>query len=118
VPGLPLTTTCTAAASGSLGRYPTNSVTVSIATNTTFQYDGNGNLTNDGLRSFAYDNENQLIQVWVTQAASRINRKPGMKLATLKEHLSTDRLHPKKSFYFDFALLCGNMCLYAPPGGE
>jgi RHS repeat-associated protein len=32
---------------------------------TAYQYDGNGNLTNDGLRSFAYDDENQLIQVWV-----------------------------------------------------
>ena len=31
-----------------------------------YQYDGNGNLINDGLRSFAYDDENQLIQVWVT----------------------------------------------------
>jgi YD repeat-containing protein len=41
-------------------------VNVSIATNTTYQFDGNGNLTNDGLRSFAYDNENQLLQVWVT----------------------------------------------------
>jgi RHS repeat-associated protein len=63
---LPLTTTYTATASDSYGRHSTNSVTVSIATNTTMQYDGNGNLTNDGLRSFAYDNENQLIQVWVT----------------------------------------------------
>jgi RHS repeat-associated protein len=41
-------------------------VTVSIAANTTFQYDGNGNLTSDGLRSLAYDDENQLIQVLVT----------------------------------------------------
>jgi RHS repeat-associated protein len=60
-----LTTTYTATASDNLGRHSTNTVTVSIATNTTYQYDGNGNLTNDGLRSFAYDNENQLIQVWV-----------------------------------------------------
>jgi RHS repeat-associated protein len=62
---MPLTTTYTATAADSLGRHSTNTVTVSIATNTTYQYDGNGNLTNDGLRSFAYDNENQLIQVWV-----------------------------------------------------
>jgi len=62
---MPLTTSYTATASDSYGRHSTNTVTVSIATNTTYQYDGNGNLTNDGLRSFAYDNENQLLQVWV-----------------------------------------------------
>ncbi len=62
---MPLTTTYTATASDSLGRHATNTVTVSIASGTTYQYDGNGNLTNDGLRNFAYDDENQLIQVWV-----------------------------------------------------
>jgi RHS repeat-associated protein len=63
---MPLTTTYAASASDSYGRHSTNTVTVSIATNNAaYQYDGNGNLTNDGLRSFAYDNENQLIQVWV-----------------------------------------------------
>jgi RHS repeat-associated protein len=61
---MPLTTTYTAIASDSLGRSATNVVNTSI-TNNTFQYDGNGNLTNDGLHSFAYDDENQLIQVWV-----------------------------------------------------
>jgi RHS repeat-associated protein len=64
---MPLTTSYTAAAADSLGRHSTNTVTVNVATNNSvFQYDGNGNLTNDGLRSFAYDDENQLIQVWVT----------------------------------------------------
>ncbi len=71
---MPLTTSYTATASDSLGRRATNTVTVSIATNTTYQYDGNGNLTNDGLRNFVYDDENQLIQVsvpnqWLTQFA-------------------------------------------------
>ena len=65
-PNMPLTTTYTAIALDGLGRSATNTVTVSIATNTTFQYDGNGNLTSDGLRNFAYDDENQLIQVWVS----------------------------------------------------
>jgi RHS repeat-associated protein len=65
---LPLTTTYTATASDSYGRHSTNTVAVSIVTSTAFQYDGNGNLTNDGLRSFAYDDENQLIQVWVPNA--------------------------------------------------
>ena len=64
-PGLPLTTTYTAVASDSLGRGATNTMNVSLATGVTFQYDANGNLTNDGLRNFPYDDENQLIQVWV-----------------------------------------------------
>ena len=64
-PNMPLTTNYTAIASDSYGRRSTNTVSVSLATNTTYRYDGNGNLTNDGLRNFAYDDENQLIQVWV-----------------------------------------------------
>jgi YD repeat-containing protein len=54
------------------GRWATNTVTVSLATNNSYQYDSNGNLTNDGLRSFVYDDENELIQVsvpgqWLSQ---------------------------------------------------
>jgi RHS repeat-associated protein len=60
------TTTYTAVAQDTNGRVASNTVTVNLATNVTFQYDANGNLTSDGLRSFAYDDENQLIQVWVT----------------------------------------------------
>ena len=37
-----------------------------LATNATFAYDLNGNLLSDGQRSFAYDDENQLISVWKT----------------------------------------------------
>ena len=66
--GLPLTTTYTAVAQDSYGRRATNTVTVNVATNVVFQYDGNGNLTNDGLRSFVYDDENELIQVSVSNA--------------------------------------------------
>ncbi len=66
--GLALTTTYTATASDSYGRHSTNTVTVSLATNVAFQYDGNGNLTNDGLRNFVYDDENELIQVSVSNA--------------------------------------------------
>ena len=62
---MPLTTTYTAIAQDSYGRSATNSVTVNLATNVTFQYDVNGNLINDGLRNFTYDDENQMIQVWV-----------------------------------------------------
>jgi RHS repeat-associated protein len=63
---MPLTTTYTAIAADSLGRHSTNAVSVNITTNTTYQYDGNGNLTSDGLRGFTYDDENQLIQVVMT----------------------------------------------------
>jgi RHS repeat-associated protein len=68
VAGLPLTTTYTATAADSYGRHSTNTVTVSLSTNVIFQYDGNGNLTNDGLRNFVYDDENELIQVSVSNA--------------------------------------------------
>jgi RHS repeat-associated protein len=74
VANMPLTNSYTAVAQDSYGRVATNTVTVNLATNITFQYDANGNLINDGLRSFAYDDENQLIQVsvsnqWMSQFA-------------------------------------------------
>ncbi|MGO8701058.1 MAG: RHS repeat domain-containing protein [Limisphaerales bacterium] len=62
---MPLTSTYTAVATDIYGHWSTNTVSFSLATNVSFQYDANGNLSNDGLRSFAYDDENQLIQVWV-----------------------------------------------------
>jgi RHS repeat-associated protein len=66
--GLALTTTYTATASDAYGRHSTGSVAVNVSTNVAFQYDGNGNLTNDGLRNFVYDDENELIQVSVSNA--------------------------------------------------
>jgi len=64
---MPLTTSYTAIAADAYGRHSTNSVIVSLSTNNAlYRYDGNGNLTNDGTRSFAYDDENQLVQVWVS----------------------------------------------------
>jgi RHS repeat-associated protein len=63
--GLSLTSSYTAVASDTNGRWATNTVNVDLAASIPYQYDLNGNLTNDGLRSFAYDDENQLIQVWV-----------------------------------------------------
>ena len=62
---MPLTTSYTAIAKDVYGRISTNTATVSLATNVSFQYDRNGNLTNDGTMSFGYDDENQLTQVWV-----------------------------------------------------
>jgi len=60
--------TYTAVANDSLGRTDTDSVTVFLPTNSLYSYDANGNLLSDGNRNFAYDDENQLISVWVTNA--------------------------------------------------
>jgi RHS repeat-associated protein len=62
----PFLTSYTAIAADNFGRHSTNTVNVTITANTTYQYDGNGNLTNDGVRNFTYDDENQLIQVWAS----------------------------------------------------
>ena len=43
----------------------TNIVTSQLPTPVVYQNDANGNLTNDGLRSFTYDDENQLIDVTI-----------------------------------------------------
>jgi RHS repeat-associated protein len=56
----------TAIAKDSNGRRATNAITVNLPGTNTFTYDANGNLLSDGLRNFAYDDENQLITVWVT----------------------------------------------------
>jgi RHS repeat-associated protein len=59
--------TLTAIAQDVYGRSSTNisSVTV-IPTNNAYAYDLNGNLLTDGTRGFAYDDENQLISVYIT----------------------------------------------------
>lgn len=43
----------------------TNTLTVNLPSSVTPLYDSNGNLTNDGLHSLAYDAENQLTNVFV-----------------------------------------------------
>ncbi len=53
-------------AADSLGRHSTNSVTAFLPASPSYTYDLNGNLLSDGTRNFAYDDENQLINVWVT----------------------------------------------------
>lgn len=63
-----LSSSYTAIAQDSLGRKDTNTVTLNLSTNVTVQYDANGNLTNDNLRVFQYDDENQLTSVWATNA--------------------------------------------------
>jgi YD repeat-containing protein len=41
---------------------------VNLPTSVSYTYDANGNLLSDGLRTFAYDDENQLISVTVSNA--------------------------------------------------
>ena len=60
--------TYTATAHDTSGRTGQDSVTVNLPATVTFQYDGNGNLTNDGRRVFEYDYENQLTNVFVASA--------------------------------------------------
>jgi RHS repeat-associated protein len=56
----------TAIAANSLGQSSTNSVTCWLPATNSYTYDLNGNLLSDGNRNFAYDDENELISVWVT----------------------------------------------------
>jgi len=58
--------TFTAIARDSYGRVGTNIETVNLQATNNYNYDLNGNLTSDGNRNFAYDDENQLTSVWVT----------------------------------------------------
>jgi len=53
-----------------VGRWDTNSLTVNLPASASYSYDLNGNLTNDGTRNFAYDDENQLTAVWVANTWS------------------------------------------------
>ena len=60
--------TYTATAVDTASRTASDSVTLSLQTSVTYSYDGNGNLTSDGRRSFEYDYENQLTNVYVASA--------------------------------------------------
>jgi RHS repeat-associated protein len=62
--------TYTAIAHDVYGRSSTNSLTVSLNGTNSYTYDLNGNLLSDGTRSFAYDDENELIGVEVASAWS------------------------------------------------
>jgi RHS repeat-associated protein len=59
------TNTFTNIAVNAYGVRVTNTLAVNLPTNVALLYDLNGNLTNDGLRSFGYDVENQLTNVTV-----------------------------------------------------
>ena len=62
------TNTFTAIAKDSYGRVSTNVSVSYLPASVSYTYDSNGNLTGDGSRCFAYDDENQLTSVWVTNA--------------------------------------------------
>jgi RHS repeat-associated protein len=66
--------TYSASAQDSLGRSNTTSVSVNLPPSAGYQYDFNGNLLSDGLRTFAYDDENQLITAIVTNGPSTLSR--------------------------------------------
>ncbi len=50
------------------GTSTTNALAVNLPTSVSFSYDGNGNLTNDGTRTFVFNVENQLTNVFVAGA--------------------------------------------------
>src|SRR5262249_17298647 len=69
--GFPLadgTNTFTAIAADSYGRSDTNTSISYIPVTNWFSYDGNGNMLSDGVRVFEWDFENQLTNVYVTNA--------------------------------------------------
>ena len=58
--------TFTTVAQNAYGVSTTNVLTVNLPASVNFQYDANGNLTNDGTRLFTYDAENRLASVSVS----------------------------------------------------
>jgi RHS repeat-associated protein len=58
----------TAIAQDVSGHFNTNTVAAFLPASVSYTYDLNGNLLSDGRRNFAYDDENQLVSVWVTNA--------------------------------------------------
>jgi RHS repeat-associated protein len=56
----------TAIAQDHYGRLATNSSSCYLPSSVSYSYDLNGNLLSDGTRNLAYDDENQLSSVWVT----------------------------------------------------
>jgi RHS repeat-associated protein len=60
------TNTFTAIARDSSGRVDTNTSICYLPATNSYSYDLNGNLLSDGTRNFAYDDENQLTSVWMT----------------------------------------------------
>lgn len=55
--------TFTAVGTDADGRQSTDEIEVNLPATVNYQYDSNGNLTNDNSKSFEYDDENQLVRV-------------------------------------------------------
>jgi RHS repeat-associated protein len=62
--------TFTAVGKDTYGLLSTNVATASFTSSPSYTYDSNGNLTSDGTRNFSYDDENELIAVWLSNAWS------------------------------------------------
>jgi len=62
------TNTFTAVALDGSGRSASNSVTLYLPQSVPYTYDANGNMLSDGRRHFSWDDENQLVQVILTNA--------------------------------------------------
>jgi RHS repeat-associated protein len=71
------TNTFTAIALDAYGRRDTNTISVWLPASISHLYDSNGDLLSDGRRGFAYDDENQLITVTVTNEWKSIFRYDG-----------------------------------------
>jgi len=106
---MPLTTAYTAIAKDAYGRINTNTSTVSLATNSSFQYDLNGNLTNDGTMSFGYDDENELTAVWVpNQWCSQFTYDGKMRRRIRQEYTWSGGWVPTNTVYYVYD---GNMVI-------
>jgi RHS repeat-associated protein len=80
--------TFTAVGKDTYGRVSTNIVTASYASSPSYKYDLNGNLTNDGTRNFAYDDENELVSVWVVGVWSNSFAYDGLQRRRIKQDYS------------------------------
>jgi RHS repeat-associated protein len=60
----------TAVGKDNSGRQDTHAVAFILPATASYSYDSNGNLTEDGRRTFTYDDENQLVSVVVTNSAA------------------------------------------------
>ena len=49
----------------------TNSISLNLPATNVCSYDLNGNLLSDGTRNFAFDDENQLVSVWLASTWSK-----------------------------------------------
>jgi RHS repeat-associated protein len=90
VPGMPIVGTYTAVAFDGFGRGATNTLNVSLPSPVTFTYDVNGNLKGDFLRTFFYDNENQLTGVIQSNAPNSSTMMTNLYDARMRRRIRRD----------------------------